>query len=270
MPKDTFEDAVNRAWDTIGEGDFEAAAAAMRRVSRGDRRHPEYRFLMAVLLLEDGDAPRALEELAACGGQVEDAALHTYYGSLALYSAARFEEAETKLRELEPTDLGPGLVEYHLAVVLEHLGRKEEAEGCYAAAHAADPDAYPLPLRLTATEFDQAMNRARAKLPRNLRDRLDEIPVIVDELPPREILTQIEKEVLAPDIFGLFVGTNLHDESVFEVPGLPAAIYIFQRNLERACRTREELVSEVATTLYHELGHYLGLEEDGLRERGID
>ncbi|MBD3334988.1 MAG: hypothetical protein GF355_05685, partial [Candidatus Eisenbacteria bacterium] len=228
MAKDAFEDAVKRAWDAIGEGDFEAAAAAMRRVSRGDRRHPEYRFLMAALLLEEGDASGALEELAACAGQVEDGALHAFHRSLGLYLAARFEEAEAQLRGLKKTDLGPGLVDYHLAVVLEHLGRTDEAETCYAAAHSADAEAYPLPLRLTAAEFDQAMNRARVKLPQNLRRRLEEIPVIVDELPPREILTQVETEVLAPDIFGLFVGTNLHDESVFEVPGLPAAIYIFQ------------------------------------------
>jgi predicted Zn-dependent protease with MMP-like domain len=75
---------------------------------------------------------------------------------------------------------------------------------------------------------------------------------------------------LTPDLFGLFIGTNLRDESVFNVPGLPTAIYIFQRNLERACRSREELISEIGTTLYHELGHYLGLDEDDLYDLGVD
>jgi predicted Zn-dependent protease with MMP-like domain len=50
----------------------------------------------------------------------------------------------------------------------------------------------------------------------------------------------------------------------------PSSIVLYQRNLERAARSREELVQEIGVTLVHEVGHFLGLDEDQLWERGLD
>jgi predicted Zn-dependent protease with MMP-like domain len=51
---------------------------------------------------------------------------------------------------------------------------------------------------------------------------------------------------------------------------LPSSIVLFQRNLERFARSRDELAEEIAVTLVHEVGHFLGLDEDELYERGLD
>jgi predicted Zn-dependent protease with MMP-like domain len=50
----------------------------------------------------------------------------------------------------------------------------------------------------------------------------------------------------------------------------PSSIVLYQRNLERAARTRAELVEEVRITLVHEVGHFLGLSEDELYQRGLE
>ncbi len=50
----------------------------------------------------------------------------------------------------------------------------------------------------------------------------------------------------------------------------PSSIALFQRNLERMARDREELVEEIRVTLLHEVGHFLGLDEDQLRDLGLD
>jgi predicted Zn-dependent protease with MMP-like domain len=50
----------------------------------------------------------------------------------------------------------------------------------------------------------------------------------------------------------------------------PSSIVLFQRNLERAARTRDELLEQIRITLVHEVGHYLGLSEDELYERGLE
>jgi hypothetical protein len=52
-------------------------------------------------------------------------------------------------------------------------------------------------------------------------------------------------------------------------PAAPGAIYLFRRNLLRACADREELEREIRITVQHEVGHLLGLDEDDLESWGL-
>jgi predicted Zn-dependent protease with MMP-like domain len=71
-----------------------------------------------------------------------------------------------------------------------------------------------------------------------------------------------------PDLLGLFTGAPIAERGL--VTGeLPATIFLFQRNLERVSRNRDELLDEIRTTLYHELGHALGFDEEGVDELGL-
>ena len=52
---------------------------------------------------------------------------------------------------------------------------------------------------------------------------------------------------------------------------MPAQIILFLGNLwEFAGQEEAAFRQEVRTTLLHELGHYLGLDEDDLMERGLE
>jgi predicted Zn-dependent protease with MMP-like domain len=52
---------------------------------------------------------------------------------------------------------------------------------------------------------------------------------------------------------------------------MPPQIILFLDNLwDFADRDEGVFRQEVRTTLLHELGHYLGLDEDDLTERGLD
>jgi predicted Zn-dependent protease with MMP-like domain len=46
-------------------------------------------------------------------------------------------------------------------------------------------------------------------------------------------------------------------------------ILLFKRNLEKVARTREELVEQVQITVKHEIGHYLGLDEEAVERLGL-
>jgi len=84
---------------------------------------------------------------------------------------------------------------------------------------------------------------------------------------PAATATVVEKEPsiedgVDPESLGLFSGPALSEEG--EVP-MPAQIVLFLDNIwDYAEGDREAFREEVRTTLLHELGHYLGLEEDEL------
>jgi len=73
-----------------------------------------------------------------------------------------------------------------------------------------------------------------------------------------------ESPPLDPELLGLFVGTPIGEEGATGSGELPPRILLFKRNLERYATDLDELLEEITVTLYHELGHYLGLDEDEL------
>ncbi len=269
LPEEILE-RIDEAWDLLERGDADEAALEAEELTRQTRGHPEARFLLGATLLDLGDPTEALRELRASEGKVSDPELLRYYIASTLYELARFEEAEAILRPLREVEEDRAAIEYSLAEVLEHLERSDEAEECYRAANRLDPEAFPLPRRIPRAEFEKVVEEAAASLPSDLRDHLKEIAVVVEDLPRRELFEEDAGDTISPSLLGLFVGRNLREESVFDLPGLPRTIFLYQRNLERECRTREELVHEIRQTLFHELGHYLGLEEEDLEARGLE
>jgi predicted Zn-dependent protease with MMP-like domain len=103
-------------------------------------------------------------------------------------------------------------------------------------------------------------------LPEVLREKAKALPVIFEKRPSRGL----RKDGIEPDTLGLFVGPGYPDEGLTTTP-LPPQIVLFLENIwEMAEGDEQAYVEEVHITFMHELGHYLGLEEDGLAERGLD
>jgi predicted Zn-dependent protease with MMP-like domain len=146
--------------------------------------------------------------------------------------------------------------------LLERHGRFDEAEPFFLRAAAAMPDKYPPPVRMSRADFDREVRKAARKLPRQFRQSLDRVPVVVQDIPDASLADGEDRDEVGPDILGLFDGVPLPETSSFDMPQTrPNTIYLFQRNLERAAKDREDLIDQIRITLYHELAHYLGFED---------
>lgn len=119
--------------------------------------------------------------------------------------------------------------------------------------------------RLERWTLDE-VRRTVSTLPRQIRELASRIPVCVE---PRPMAALIEDGV-EPDTLGLFVGPEFGlDEG--EVVGPPPQVFLFVENLWDFAGGDEEVFrTEVRVTLLHELGHYLGLDEDDLFDRGLE
>ena len=105
-----------------------------------------------------------------------------------------------------------------------------------------------------------------AALPEPLRDRAQALPVTFERLPNKAQL----RDGIEPDTLGLFVGPEFAQEETTTLP-LPPQIILFLENIWDQAEADEDLFrQEVHTTYLHELGHYLGLNEDDLFDRGLE
>jgi predicted Zn-dependent protease with MMP-like domain len=101
-------------------------------------------------------------------------------------------------------------------------------------------------------------------LPKQLQAAARTLPITYEPCPGRALIA----DGIEADTLGLFVGDSFADSA--DSP-LPAQIILFLDNLWELAEAKEEIYGrEVRTTLLHELGHYLGLDEDGLTERGLE
>ncbi|HTV61922.1 MAG TPA: metallopeptidase family protein [Verrucomicrobiae bacterium] len=101
-------------------------------------------------------------------------------------------------------------------------------------------------------------------LPAPLREPAAKLPVTFERLPNAEL----QADGVEPDTLGLFVGPDFVDEANI---AMPPQIILFLDNLwDFADRDEKIYCDEIRTTFLHELGHYLGLDENGLAERGLE
>lgn len=107
------------------------------------------------------------------------------------------------------------------------------------------------------SKFEELVAQALHDLPATFRDKLINVAVIVEDLPPREL----QSEGL---LLGLFHGVPRTEKSVF-FSSPPDRIFLYQRNIEAICTTESDVCRQVRATLLHEVGHYFGLSEDELR-----
>ena len=110
------------------------------------------------------------------------------------------------------------------------------------------------------------VEKLRRQLPPAMAARAAEVPVVMLPRPTRAMV----RDGVEPDLLGLFVGPNLA-EGVESGDPLPPEILLFLENLWDYAEGDEEIFrEEVRVTYYHELGHYLGLEEGELEDRGLE
>lgn len=152
------------------------------------------------------------------------------------------------------------------ARIQEAAGRFEEADRLFAEAHRLAPSEYPLPVRTSESDFKDILDSVLESLPPVIRETVLTVPVLVQPKPTAEIADRAPH--ISPDVLGLFVGSSVGDQ-VSAPSGYPDVVLLFQRNLERAGRTRREVAREIKITLLHEYGHYLGFDEEELEHLGL-
>jgi predicted Zn-dependent protease with MMP-like domain len=103
-----------------------------------------------------------------------------------------------------------------------------------------------------------------AELPLPLREQAQKLPVTFERAPN----AGLKSDGIAPDTLGIFTGAEFADEGATV---LPSQIILFIGNLWDFSENDENIFcEEIRKTFLHELGHFFGLNENDLTERGLE
>lgn len=219
--------------DALAEGRLDDARAAFARAQAElEPDHPELRWLQGELALVEWRLEEARDLYAALAGD-------------------EWPEAYQQL-----------------ALCHDALGDPHAARAAHAKAHAIDAALAPPP-ELSEEAFDACVEEALAKLSPLTRQALENVRIVREPMPFRELVLDDAPEETPPDLLGLFSGPTRFELAEDHGALVPPVIYLFQRNIERASADEEELREQIRVTLYHEIGHLLGLDEDGVDALGL-
>ncbi len=265
--RESLERSLDAAWARLEEGQ---PADALEVLAGIDPSVAERWIAESLAQLELGGlaAARAALERARALGIPADEPDHLWATGQLLLHEWKLDEAHASFRRLVEVDRSPEALE-RLSFLEELGGDLIEAERLYAEAHRIDPEDFPEIARLDEDEFAGVVEEAIECLPDEFRRHLEEVQLVIAPVPERDIVIPGAENETPPDLLGLFLGASLLERGG-EHPELPPRIHLYQRNLERAAVDEEELKEQIRITLYHELGHYLGFDEDGVADLGLE
>jgi predicted Zn-dependent protease with MMP-like domain len=108
---------------------------------------------------------------------------------------------------------------------------------------------------LTHAEFEQMVRDALDAIPKELRDQISNVEIVVDDEPPDD-----------PRILGLYQGVPLTRRTSW-YSSLPDKITIYRSQLEKVYGTdRAVLEPQVRRVVWHELAHHFGISDERLIE----
>lgn len=183
----------------------------------------------------------------------------------ASYRLAKPEDGIAHARRAVAADASDGESWYVLACNLERTGQLHEADRAFLHAERASERAVVSPFRVSWSRFQRSVKTACDVLPPDLHAALAEITLVTADYAEPYLLEAFDD----PEVMGMFEGP-IRAERDNASGEISPRIHLWRRSHEHACTSAHDFDNEVQQTLHHELGHYLGYDEDGLEKLGLD
>jgi predicted Zn-dependent protease with MMP-like domain len=105
-------------------------------------------------------------------------------------------------------------------------------------------------------EFEELVGEALDAIPESLSRQMRNVVLLVEDMGA------------SPNLLGLYQGVPLTERTTSYAGMLPDRITIYRIPILRHCRTREDVVRQVAVTVIHEVAHHFGIGDAKLHELG--
>ncbi|ORM34966.1 MULTISPECIES: metallopeptidase family protein [Williamsia] len=114
-----------------------------------------------------------------------------------------------------------------------------------------------MPVVMSDKAFDELVSDALDTIPEELAAAMNNVVILVEPHNEEE-----------PDLLGLYFGIALTERDSHYGGTLPDTITIYREPILDMCDDDEQVVSEVAITVVHEIAHHFGISDDWLHANG--
>ncbi|MFN4227875.1 MAG: metallopeptidase family protein [Candidatus Ratteibacteria bacterium] len=112
-------------------------------------------------------------------------------------------------------------------------------------------------MKISKEKFEEIVYKKFISIPEEIRKKIENLEIIIEDNPPTNFL-------------GLYHGVPFPKRKTSSYSLiLPDRIVLFKKTIEKFCKTEEELEKLIEKVLLHEIGHYLGLDENSLKKLNL-
>ncbi len=232
------------------------------RLDRASQAEVHYLKARGLFMMDDLEGALFLVRRALQSGG--DQGTYRAFEGQILFELGRFDEARRQLEVALMIDPDYSHALYHLGLALERTGDEEGAAKAFERAHTLAPELHTLPCDLPEEKLRAVAAAAFDELPRSIRAYVEDVPILIEDFPSQEL---VDGENVSPQILGIFIGVPRTVAQPSAQVEDVSRVILFRRNLARL--PADELEDEIMKTVKHEIGHYLGLDEDALARLGL-
>jgi predicted Zn-dependent protease with MMP-like domain len=113
-------------------------------------------------------------------------------------------------------------------------------------------------------EFEKLVKEAIGDLPEKIRQKMENVAIVIDKRPTQEQLREIGMRY-GDFLLGLYEGTPKTTWGRGFGGNLPDKITIFQESIEKFSSMAEGAKELVKNTVWHEIAHHFGFDEKKVR-----
>jgi len=117
-------------------------------------------------------------------------------------------------------------------------------------------------MSLSQKQFEDLVAEGIDRIPERFLEKLENVAVIVEDEPTRAELESVGITAAGETLLGLYEGVSQARGGRYH-RGMPDRITLFRVPIEAEAReSGDEIADIVADTVWHEIAHHFGMEED--------
>lgn len=115
-------------------------------------------------------------------------------------------------------------------------------------------------------KFNQLVEEGLEAIPEHFRSKLSNVSIVIEDEPSPQQRKELRLKH-GMTLFGLYEGIPLTQRGSGYSLVLPDKITIFKNPILAMAKTEDDVREMVADTVWHEIGHHFGIDEDDIRRR---